>query len=79
MEHARGAGAGRGAWGPGRVALMTVPLRWLAVAPGTTPPKLESLSDWQPALISRETDAELVPGRFQRTPGGLPETSPKGV
>lgn len=57
---------------------MTVPLRLLAVAPGTTPPppKLESLSDWQPALISRETDAEL--GAFRELLEGLQRLPPKG-
>lgn len=62
---------------PARAALMAVPLHWLAV-PWGLPPKLELFSDWQPARVSKETHSELAPGSFQRTPGGLTETSPEG-
>lgn len=77
VEHARGAGAGRGARGPGQGSPDGSPIALVGCAPGT-PPKLELFSDWQPARVSKETHSELAPGSFQRTPGGLTETSPEG-
>ena len=77
VEHARGAGAGRGAWGPGQGSPDGSSIALVGCAPGT-PPKLELFSDWQPARVSEETHSELAPGSFQRTPGGLTETSPEG-
>lgn len=80
VEHTRGAGAGRGARGPGQGSPDGSPIAlesWLCS--WGLPPKLELFSDWQacPRLLRRRTLSWLL-GAFRETPGGLNETSPEG-